>query len=40
MADPMQAETEESVDIELEETERPNDAKEVVIEETNSPETN
>ena len=39
MADPMQAETEESVDIELEETERPNDAKEVVIEETNSPET-
>ena len=42
MADPMQAETEEAVEIELEETERPNDAKEakeVVVEETNSPET-
>ena len=38
----MQAETEEAVEIELEETERPNDAKEakeVVVEETNSPET-
>ena len=39
MAEPMQAETEEAVEIQLEETERPDNQNEIVVEETNSAET-
>ena len=38
MAEPMQAVTEEIIEIELEETEQPNSSNEVVVEQSSPPE--